>query len=60
MDEELGNKKAKCNVTLRNFENNQEELKSLQNISIQKDKFRLFERTENTHKDRVHNLQLLD
>lgn len=26
MDEELGNKKAKCNVTLRNFENNQEEV----------------------------------
>ena len=60
MKEELGNEKGKRNVILRNFENNQEELKSLQNISIQKDKFRLFERTENTHKDRVHNLQLLD
>lgn len=60
MEEELGNEKGKRNVILRNFENNQEELKSLQNISIQKDKFRLFERTENTHKDRVHNLQLLD
>ena len=60
MEEELGNEKGKRNVILRKFENNQEELKSLQNISIQKDKFRLFERTENTHKDRVHNLQLLD
>ena len=60
MEEELGNEKGKRNLILRNFENNQEELKSLQNISIQKDKFRLFERTENTHKDRVHNLQLLD
>ena len=60
MEEELGNEKGKRNVILRNFENNQEELKSLQNISIQKDKFQLFERTENTHKDRVHNLQLLD
>ena len=60
MEEELGNEKGKRNVILRNFENNQEELKSLQNISIQKDKFRLFERTENTHKVRVHNLQLLD
>ena len=60
MEEELGNEKGKRNVILRTFENNLEELKSLQNISIQKDKLRLFERTENTHKDRVHNLQLLD